>query len=384
MGMTALPELVRPFVGARFAGRHDVSALISPPYDVISPSERSALAAQSSANIVHLTLPAGAEDRYDSAARLLRMWREDGTLERDGGPSVRVLRERFRTPDGAEHVRSGMIAGVCAEPYSRGRVRPHERTHKGPKEDRLKLLRATRTVLEPLFFLARDGGGGLLELLRTEAAHRPDVEASLGGVQISVWVVPAERAAGALASLRAEPLYIADGHHRYETAAAYAEEQPDADWTMGFIAGATDPGVVVLPTHRVIVSNADRHALEQVVAAVAEPTAKGDHDCTVVWPDGRDVAVRLHRDGGPDGPLVALVERLLVTPLLATSAGSELVYTHEEDDARSRAANGVALLVRPTVVEEVLSVADAGGTMPPKSTFFYPKVPSGIVLGPLA
>ena len=380
--MTVAAPLIRPFVAERFARRNDLSSLISPPYDVISPAERSALASRSAANIVHLIVPEGPGDRYEHAAHLLDAWRRDGTLERDAGPTVSILRQQFTTTDGVACARTGLIAAVCAEPYARGRVRPHERTHAGPKEDRLRLVRATRTVLEPLLFLSRDSNGGLDALLRRETSRVADIEAILDQVGISLWIVPAARAMTTLESLRSQPLYVADGHHRYETAAAYALEQPGSDWTMGVIVGTGDPGLVVLPTHRALVGgHADRSALERVVAAAAESTGSANSDCLIVWPDGSRVPVRLRRDGGPEVPLVSLIERVLVAPLLATSSGGRLIYAHDERSLTARC--DVAVLLHPTPVEDVLGVADAGGTMPPKSTFFYPKVPSGVVLGPL-
>jgi len=239
--------------------------------------------------------------------------------------------------------------------------------------------------LEPLFFLSRDERGGLDALLRRETSRAPDVNGALAHVELSLWIVPSDRADQALESLESEPLYIADGHHRYETAAAYATERQEADWIMGLIVGTSDPGLVVLPTHRVIVDGQlDRSALEQAVARAGDPAPSGESDCTVVLPDGSDLPLRLRRDRAEEGPPVALAERAVVTPLLAASEGGKLVYTHDEGSARLQVqSGGVAVLLRPTSVDDVLAVADAGGVMPPKSTFFYPKVPSGLVLGPL-
>lgn len=383
--MSESRSLIRPFIAERFAQRDRLNALVSPPYDVISPAQRAELAAKDPANIVHLILPEAPGDRYEHAARLLDAWRRTGVLERDPGPTVSILRQRFTTSDGAAHTRTGLVAAVCAEPYSCGRVRPHERTHRGPKEDRLRLVRATRTALEPLFFLSRDVEGGLDDLLRRETSRAPDGEAGLADVELSLWVVPDDRAAAALERLRSGPLYIADGHHRYETAAAYATEQREADWVMGLIVRTGDPGLVVLPTHRIIVpGQSGPSAFERIVARAGDEAPPAESDCTIIWPNGRDVPLRLRRDGADEDPLVARVERALVAPFLAVSEGGSLVYTHDEETARSRVeSGGVAVLLRPTPVEEVLAVADAGGVMPPKSTFFYPKVPSGLMLAPL-
>lgn len=386
MDMTGQPALVQAFVAERFAPRLPLDGLISPPYDVISQERRAALA-RDSHNIVHLILPEGQGERYAHAAGLLDEWRDTGVLEADPAPTVTIVRQAFATPDGSKHARTGVVVGVSAEPYESERVRPHERTHRGPKEDRLALLRATHATLEPLLFLSRDENGALEAFLETETHRAPDARASLDGVTISLWTVSASLAGTVLDELCRTSLYIADGHHRYETAVAHGAEHPGEAWTLGMIVATRDPGLVVLPTHRVIVDlHANQSRLEDTISALDR--ARGSrHDCAVVMPDGAEIPLSLMRtaeDGG-DGMelLIERVERLVVTPLLGASGG-RLVYTHDSETARDLSKRGgVAVLVHPTPVGDVLAVADTGGVMPPKSTFFYPKVPSGLLIASL-
>ncbi|MGH7537919.1 MAG: DUF1015 domain-containing protein, partial [Gemmatimonadales bacterium] len=250
---TATP-LVTPFVGERYADAGALSRLIAPPYDVISLEQRRRYAADPH-NIVHLILPEAADDvnRYHAAAQRLAAWRSAGVLAPDPGPAVYVVAQRFTPPGGASQTRVGMLSAVSAEPYETRRIRPHERTHRGPKVDRLELLRATRTNLESIFLLAPDADGSLTKELRavTDGGRAPDATAELDGVDITLWVVAGSDGAR-LAAAAGDPLYIADGHHRYETAVAYQRENPAATQLLGFVVSARDPGLVVLPTHRVI------------------------------------------------------------------------------------------------------------------------------------
>ena len=214
------PPLVAPFRGERFTnGQGDLSRLIAPPYDVITPEQRQRYAALDPHNIVHLILPeapAGA-DKYAAAAQTLAAWRQSGVLSREPGPSVYVVAQVFVLPTGERRTRVGMFGAVVAEPYDQRRIRPHERTHSGPKADRLALLRATATSLESIFLIAPDDAGALAAALRrvTDGARTPDASAELEGVQIMVWVVAGDEGVRLAELASAGALYIADGHHRY-------------------------------------------------------------------------------------------------------------------------------------------------------------------------
>lgn len=381
-----LPPLVRPFAAERYSGRRGLRRLIAPPYDVVSPARRAQLAAADARNIVHLTLPAPPEP-YRQAADTLRAWREAGILVRDLEPTVTIVRQDFVAPTGSAGSRTGFIAAVRAEAYATRRVRPHERTRAGPKADRLQLLEATATVLEPILLLARDVDGAIAGFLDAESEGAPDATADLDGVRHTLWIAPGERAEPVLTSLRDGPLYVADGHHRYETAAAYAGRHARADWVTALIVPATDPGVAVLPTHRLLRGGVvNRERFHGAIAGLLEPATGNAADCTIIWPDGREERLALRGDSTRE-VRTARLDSQVVAPLLeAAEGGAVLEYTPDEAEARAGARAGelsAAVLLPPTPVIEVFAVADAGGFMPPKSTYFYPKVPAGLVLGPL-
>lgn len=386
MSDTGVGPLVRPFVAERYADRERLGQLVAPPYDVISPARRAELANQDVHNIVHLTLPA-AGDPYRHAKELLQAWRAGGVLTCDTRPTVTILRQDFVAPSGAGGSRTGFIAAVRAEPYETGRVRAHERTRREPKADRLRLLEATETALEPIFLLARDGDGAVSHYLQEETRRAAHATATLDGVLHSAWVVPGSPVEGLLETLANGPLYVADGHHRYETAAAYAADHPEADWMPALIVPVSDPGVAVLPTHRMVRGGpVDRGRFYAAIMHDLEPAEGRTPHCTVVWPQGREA--RLVLKSASSGEALAIrLDRHVIRPLLeAAGPSASLHYTPDEAQARASVATeeaAAAVLLPPTRVVDVLAVADGGGFMPPKSTYFYPKVPAGLVLGPL-
>ncbi|HTR19957.1 MAG TPA: DUF1015 domain-containing protein [Gemmatimonadales bacterium] len=411
--------LVTSFRGERYADVARLSSLIAPPYDIISPEQRKRYAALDAHNIVHLILPEAPirEERYLQAAQLLAEWRRQGVFVTDPAPAVYVVAQVFTTPDGRRLARTGMFAGLAAEPYEMGRVRPHERTHAAPKQDRLSLLRATRTSLESILVIAPDPDGALLAGMGAVAggARTPDAAAELDGVQISLWVVTGADALGLAESAGRRSLYIADGHHRFETAVAYARENPAADRLLSFIVSARDPGLAVLATHRVIYAvgrdlkpimerwkryfeisdvpaDADRAAhlatLGQRGTACIVATA-GKHDYALLL--RRDAPLQelpeLGRTPAARSLDAAIVERLVVQEILGAGTSTPtLNYTPDARTALSLAWEGKAtavVLLNPTPVAQVIAVADAADVMPQKSTYFIPKVPSGLVLRPL-
>ena len=402
-----MKELVVPFRGERYAETDRLSRLIAPPYDVIDAAARARLAALDEHNIVHLMLPEApaAGDRYVWAGQELAAWRRSGVLARDAAPAVYVM---------AQGDRLGVFVALAAEGYAPRRVRPHERTHAGPKADRLALLRATRTNLESIFLLVPDPDRALEQALAKVAKRAPDATGELDGVAIRVWAVTGSDASRISHLASRSCLYIADGHHRYETASAYAAENPAADRVLAFIVSAQDPGLVVLPTHRLIhgtgrrvdaVVPAWRSGLFDVapVPAGVDPVAylrelgRERTACLVASPDGDVLGLALKPDArlddfpdlGASAPVraldVARVETLVVKPLLRADASTPtLAYTADAREAFASVRQGVstAVLLNPTRVEQVFAVADAGDVMPPKSTYFAPKVPSGLVLRP--
>jgi uncharacterized protein (DUF1015 family) len=415
--MAGLPPLVAPFRGERYTAKQGLDALIAPPYDVISKEDRARYAARDSHNIVHLILPeapAGA-DRYAHAATALEAWRADGVLQADAGDSVYVLAQEYALPSGERRTRIGMFAAVQAEPFATRRVRPHEQTHSSPKADRLALLRATRANLEAIFLLAPDRDRALERALAAAASGLPAARAELDSVRMRLWVVSGEPAATLARLAGGAQLYIADGHHRYETATAYAAEASRADRVLALIVSANDPGLTILPTHRIIFGEERDPAkllevwrrwfevgrvapcmdrIERLAELGRERTA-----CLVAFPGGYDVSLVLKRDAPLDrvpglgtAPAirdlgVARIESLVVQHILgAGTATPSLAYTADAHAAFEAVRGGraaAAVLLNPTTVTEVFAVADAAAVMPPKSTYFVPKVPSGLVLRPV-
>jgi uncharacterized protein (DUF1015 family) len=404
-------DLVTRFRGERYRATDRLSRLIAPPYDVITPPERARLGALDEHNIVHVMLPeappgATGVDRYAWAAERLAAWRAAGVLARDPEDAVYVM---------AQGKRLGVVAAVAAEGYEPRRVRPHEKTHAGPKADRLALLRATRTNIESIFLIAPDADGELARALAGAAQGPPAATAELDGVAIRLWVVSGQPATRLLAPVSRLPLYIADGHHRYETASAYARENPAADRVLAFVASARDPGLTILPTHRVIFGAGREPAalLERWrawfdlgdVPAGVDPLAhlaelgRDRTACLVAWAGGSVTVLTLRRDAPLDnvpglGASAAVrdldaarVESLVVKTILSAGTATPILrYTADSAEALDAVRRGgatAAVLLNPTRIEQVFAVADAGDVMPPKSTYFFPKVPSGLVLRPL-
>ena len=405
-----------PFRGERYARTDNLSRLIAPPYDVIDTAERARYAALDAHNIVHVMLPEAPpgqrdEERYRAAADLLARWRRDRVLERDPDPALYVVAQEFTLPGGERLTRRGVLGAVAAEGYEPRRIRPHERTHAGPKADRLALLRATGTNIESIFLLAPDRDRSLANAVAAASRGTPDAIAELDGVGIRLWIVrdPSRF------PLPSTSLYIADGHHRYETASAYARENPAADRVLALIVSAQEPGLTVLPTHRVIFgAGRDLERLlprwrdwfevqavpadRDVVAALA---ALGrDRTACIVADRSRMVALLLKPGALPDRVPslaqsdavreldVARIETLVVKEILGAGTSTPFVrYIADANQALDTVRHGgaaLAVLMNPTRVEQVFAVADAGDVMPPKSTYFIPKVPSGLVLRPVA
>lgn len=403
------PPLAAPFVGERYVERKQLSAVIAPPYDVLSPEQREQYARRHEHNIVRLTLPEGGEERYRRSAECHRTWLRAGVFAPDKSASVYALRQEFTTPDGRRHARTGVIAGIAVEPFADGRVRPHERTHAGPREDRLALLRATGAVFESLLMLARDDDGELADLLEAAAAKRPSAVAELESVAMCLWRVPGSRGRALADAAGRGALYIADGHHRYETAVAYRAERPVASRIPALVVPAGDAGLVVLPTHRIV--RAEPIARAAVIAALRErfqirevPPASNFLEalrslqgrgaaCILVLPEGPALALLL-KTGAPElefakQPEVAsldvaqLDERVVARLLAEAGTAARVEHSPSADrviDTVRRGDAAAGVLLNPTRVGDVLAVADAGAVMPQKSTYFYPKVPSGLVV----
>ncbi len=411
MSAPIVEPLVSPFIGERFAETDHIDALIAPPYDVVDEPARDALLARDPHNIVRLILPEGNGDKYANAATVLRTWRDAGVLVRDPEPSVYVLRQEFATPGGTRHTRTGLLGALAVEPFGAGRVKPHERTHAEPKADRLALLRATDTVFDALLMLTRDENHELRTALTRVTQLEPLWRTTFDDVHTTMWRLTGQDALHLALAASTGSLYVADGHHRFETAVSFREERPEAVHTLGLIVPLGDPGLVVLPTHRVIHgANVDVDVVVEglrewfrlhevapdrsYVEALAGLQERGTA-CIVVQPDGNAIALLMKPDASvADLPFaaqpsvasldVARVDELVVKAL-AAQAGPEATVRYSADAGQviETVLHGPAVagvLVNPTTVEQVLRVADAGAVMPQKATYFTPKVPSGLVL----
>jgi uncharacterized protein (DUF1015 family) len=388
------PDLAVPFRGERYAALDRLSRLIAPPYDVISPSERARYAALDAHNIVHVMLPEahGDRDRYAHAAEVLTRWRSERQLVRDSAPAAYVLAQDFALPSGERRSRVGVFVALAAEGYEPRRVRPHERTHAGPKADRLALLRATQTSLESIFVLAPDADGALAGALRAVAAKKPDAQAELNGVGIRLWAVPGAEGAALASLVNRGPVYIADGHHRYETASSYAGENAGINRLIALVVSAKEEGLAILPTHRVIygapvepsaLTDAWRETFDVADTKAARAPASGGA-WAVVWPGGRSQALTLKSTvarGMSEVDVIAIGD-LVVRSIVQRAGTAQIVYQPDDREAIDAPQHGAtaSVLMPAAKVETVFAVADANGIMPPKSTYFIPKVPAGVVL----
>jgi uncharacterized protein (DUF1015 family) len=350
---------VKPFRAVRYGeAAGPLESLVAPPYDVISPQQREELKARSPYNVAHLTLP---DDEAD-AGRLWSEWRGAGILVEDGEPEVWWVSQDYVGPDGVARTREGLVAALEAEPYENRVILPHERTHRGPKEGRLRLLREVRAQLEPLFFLYEG----------EPPASRPDREPDLEVDGARLWrLSPHGTGTGIGEAFAERQLLIADGHHRYETTLAYDE---GAD-ILAVLVSLEDPGLMIFPTHRVFEAEPPKEL--PVVDRLADPESAlraleevpVNRAAAVVYRNG-DAALAVDGEGELD---VRLVDRLGHEGITYTPDWQEAVRAVDEGEA------AVAVLMRPTRIEDVFAVAQRGETMPQKSTYFYPKLVSGLL-----
>jgi uncharacterized protein (DUF1015 family) len=413
---------VQPLKTLRYdpAAAGPLEDLIAPPYDVIDERMRAQLAGRSPYNVVGIDLP----DSYDDAARLLEDWREKGVLVQEDEPAMWVLRQDYTAPDGSSRSRTGFFARVRVEEYGAGRIRPHERTHPGPREDRLKLTRATGANLSPIFSLFPDATGAARETLgqATQAEAFAEV-ADHEGTANTLWRVTDPDAVAALQGALADAeLLIADGHHRYETARVYADEvggEGDHRYVLMLLVALEDPGLLVFPTHRLLTGLKDDTEKQIAIRDTArrdfeieelddpkklEPPP-GNERVAFGYMDSffkRPFRFTLKDQSVADAALAGMPEpyRRLDTAVLEGVILRGALHMSEDDishlrgldyskslaDAIERVQSGAAdagFFMRATPVEQVREVAATGESMPPKSTYFYPKVPTGLVFNNL-
>ncbi len=431
---------IRPFRALRFDPETvgDPGQVVAPPYDVIGADLHRTLLARHPRNAVRLELPLGEpgedpDDRYRRAAKTLIAWRSDGTLRKDPKPSAYVYEQSYRVPGtGVERTQRGFFARLRIEPFGSGSsVLPHEETLSGPREDRYRLLRATGINTSCVVGLYEDPSRGAAAALARIAAGTPAADVTDDdGVRHRLWVVADEGegspASVLIAAAAAGPVTIADGHHRYETAVRYRDERrtasteqdPAFDFLLMLFLDAAGQ-LTVLPTHRVVrglgadglahlhaglprLFTVTESAPEALVARyeAAGELAGGAGRLGLVTRDGAWL-LEARRDAFPAGAttsgeavraldvslLAATLDGVLGIDAAAVAGGERIIYTKSAAEAAALVASGhngvdAAFLLEPTPVASILAVARDGDLMPQKSTYFYPKALTGLVLNP--
>jgi uncharacterized protein (DUF1015 family) len=402
-----------------------LSDVTAPPYDVIDMAQRAELLARSPFNVVAVDLPHGepdARDPYATAGELFESWQLQGALVRDEAPALWAHTQDYTGPDGQARTRRGFFCRVRIEDYGAGRVRPHERTHPGPKEDRLRLTRATRANISPIFSLYSDPKQAAWQALSPATADAPWGEVTdADGTRHRLWRVSDPEAIAAVQdATRDAELLIADGHHRYETMQAYAQEvggQGEHSYILMCLVALEDPGLTVFATHR-LVGGLDEQRRERLAQALARDFEMEEVPVEQIAPspgrgplqlgyidgrDGRAMRATLKDQAIADAALsehapayrqldTGVLETLLLKNALGLSDDdishfNGLFYARDTAEALEMVRTGrydAAFLMRPTPVEQVRELAAAGENMPPKSTYFYPKLLTGLLFNELS
>lgn len=434
---------IQAFRGLRYDLGHvgQLSHVVAPPYDVISPELQDQLYQLHPANVIRLILnrhEAGDDEhsnRYTRAARLLKDWRSEGLLQREPDPAVYVYHQVF-TYGGLEYTRRGFMARVFLERFGEGQIYPHEETLAGPKADRLQLTRACKANLSQVFGLYPDPDNEAQQLLETAILGSTPLEATDHlGVVHRLWPVTDVRVIGEVAAVMdAKPMFIADGHHRYETACNYRDElagagplppQHPARFVLAMCVSMDDPGMIVLPTHRLF-RGLPAMTTEQLQQRLGDcfttaAAGQGPPAAQTVWeaieaegeqgvlglftaadqqwllarltPVGRDRMAALAADRSADwrGLAVSILHRLVIENLLDGRDLPKPKYVHLVQEVIDGLTHGdpdggtfpLAALLMPATVGHVRAISEHGERMPAKSTYFYPKLLSGLVINPL-
>ncbi len=433
------------FRGLRYSDKVNLTDVIAPPYDVVKGAYRDELLGKSPFNIIAVELPApygtqATDEQYQQADATLKEWQAQGVLKRDE-QSFYIYEQEFEVPGSGEtKKRRGVLGALRLEEFG-DVVKPHEHTLSGPKQDRLNLLRAARTNTSPIFGLFNDSDGWVERVLETVCNHQPDAQAvDNDGVVQRLWVLQDDESCNAIeAALEDEAIFIADGHHRYETALNYRNEcqtkaessgqnwtgEENENYVLMMCVSTSDDGLVVLPTHR-LVKNADASKVENLLQALSEhfdveeieyhsapqqsamlldklsesPQSRGRLGLAL---PGRAYLLQLHegdehlaqmdseRSRAYNDLDVSVLHTLIMQRLIGIgpdelAAGGHVSYTISSPEAIDKVDQEeyqLAFILRSTPVEQVQSVADAGDKMPQKSTYFYPKLVTGMVLRPL-
>jgi len=421
---------ILPFQAVRYAtaGDSDLSTRIAPPYDVLDQADKDALLSRDMRNFVRIDLPhvppksAGPDSAYATAREDMDRWLADGTLVRDERPALYVYHQKY-THAGTSYSRKMFFARLKLQPLGEGGVFPHEQTFGGPKEDRLCLTRATQANLSPIFLLYEDAENDVARRCENAIGGAPPAHGALDGVENQLWAVDDAAAIRDVKRMMSEkPVYIADEHHRYGTALLYRDElaakgeltdEHPANYVLCVLCAMEDPGLLILPTHRVLpgvsvddallrsdeklrVETLDVSDPERIIDALAEygPQALALHTAQgtlAVRPRSADVLEELQPDHSDAwrGLALAFLHAYLIerriAPELCGGSLPKIQYIKAAAPAMQAAldSGGTAFLMQPTTMEELRSVCQAGDLMPQKSTYFFPKLASGLVVNRL-
>lgn len=431
-----MPE-IRPFRGVRYdvAQVGDLSNVVAPPYDVIDATLQDRLYGLSPYNVIRMEYnreepgDQPGQDRYARAADFLKDWRRQGALKEDPHPALYLYDQTF-TVEGQTFTRKGFLARVRLEPFGQGKIYPHEQTLSGPKADRLALYQATNYNLSPIFGLYPDTREEVIRAVEAGLKDRtPLIARDHLGVEHRLWLVTDPAAHTAVQGLMgSRPIFIADGHHRYETGLRYRDDRAErgdisgdddpAHFCLMMLVGMSDPGLRILPTHRLVSGlgaiTADALAARLASEFEVEFTGEGEAGCRAAWErieiegdqdvlgfgtiaDGRWITARLRSDEAMDALAsehsadwrslgVSILHELVLKSLLGDLGAASCRYVHLLDEVLASAAARdceLACLVPPAGMEHVEAIASNLEKMPPKSTYFYPKLLTGLVLNPL-
>ena len=409
---------VLPFRGLRYNPKKvgDIVDVIAPPYDVIKPDELIELEKRHPANIIRLILSQpntndnAQDNQYTRASQLMNKWIGDSILVRDQKPSYYIYDQSFQAPDGKNYTRRALIANVKLEPFKNKVILPHEKTHAGPKIDRLNLMRTCHANLSPIFLLYQDSNGeieGILNAYTNE--NNPDVDCpEVFGSTHRIWSLNHLESNKKIESLfKAKPLLIADGHHRYETALTFRDEMLQKglstdngyNYMMMNLVRMESSGLAVLAIHRLL-SNLSSIQIENAMKSIPEKfnvhhidnqsilmqkleELKGKSSAFGLYTSDKTYRLLIPIDNSVKLD-VSIVQDTIINDIFKISKlADHISYTAYTEDAVkhvNESSDRVAILMNPTPVEQVLDVAIAGLTMPQKSTYFYPKMATGFVL----
>ncbi|VVB51019.1 Uncharacterised protein [uncultured archaeon] len=412
---------IKPFRGLRYSLelKKDLSLLTAPPFDVVSPELRTRLSQKEPHNIVHVDLPQSHEaaDRYKEAAERLTSWIKDETIIQEKEPIYYVYEQTFTAHDGITRRRLGLQALIKIEPLGSGSVHPHENTMSTLKEDRLALTEAAKTQLSPVFLIYNDGENAIKPLLEEAAKTTPlySFKDEEGIINRLYAIQDKEKINTITQTFKEKDLYIADGHHRYETAHMYKQRHPEntlAAYVMVFVVAVEDPGLLVMPYHRLIrtLPMTSDEALQKIrTAFTVHPLPSGmkpedelekhkSHHAFVMYfgPHDAHVLTLSKKDAErilPNVPShlrrldVTVLHSILLDSILGikddVTVGGNITYQHDSKKAIQTVKDGkaqAAILVNSTPADDLIAVAKVNGRMPPKSTFFYPKPRTGMLL----